>query len=505
MGNSTSSPFQQCLDDICLGRAGCVSYPGNLLYEPLWVKPYNLAVVVEPVAVIRPYNSIEVSKAVTCAVKHGISVQARSGGHSFANHGNGGQNGELMIDLMHLQEFRMTLGHRAIIGGGMHLGDLDKKLHEYGRAIPHGTCPGVGIGGHATVGGLGPSSRMWGNMLDNVVQAKVVTATGRIVHVDAQNFPDLFWALRGAGASFGIVTEFTVQTYPSPDKIVEYSYHIKLGRRTDLVEPFEKWQELAMDERLDRRFSSSFIITPLGGIISGTFYGNSSEYRKTGIAKRLPDGHLFDIRVKDWLGHVAHAVEVAALHLLTDIPTQFYTKSVGLGQQDKLDWRTVRNVFNYMDRPEASLMAWAVIFNTEGGAVADVPQNETAYAHRDKVMMYQSYLVDAFGVSAKDRGFLDNLHKLVRRAIRYPGSVYPGYVDRTMSRIEAQEAYWGGLLPRLQQTKQIWDPDDVFRNPHSVQPIAAVAAARHLKNNEWDKMVTEWRNHQKGGDDYDDD
>lgn len=83
---------------------------------------------------------------------------------------------------------------RATVGGGTRLGDMDDKLHDAGgRAVAHGVCPGVGIGGHATIGGLGPSSRMWGTCLDHVVGVEVVTAEGDIVNASEDENAELFW------------------------------------------------------------------------------------------------------------------------------------------------------------------------------------------------------------------------------------------------------------------------------------------------------------------------
>jgi FAD/FMN-containing dehydrogenase len=100
-----------------------------------------------------------------------------------------------MIDLVNLQSFSMdeTTWH-ASIGAGHRLGEVDKKLHAAGgRAFAHGVCPGVGIGGHATIGGLGPPSRMWGTALDHVVEVEVVTADGTVQRANENENSDLFW------------------------------------------------------------------------------------------------------------------------------------------------------------------------------------------------------------------------------------------------------------------------------------------------------------------------
>src|SRR4051794_40789369 len=99
------------------------------------------------------------------------------------------------------------------------------------RALPHGTCPGVGIGGHATHGGYGYASRKWGLTLDTIVALDVVLANGIEVHATKIEFPDIFHAMRGAGDSFGVVTYFYLQTFLAPSWIVNFSASLKAALR----------------------------------------------------------------------------------------------------------------------------------------------------------------------------------------------------------------------------------------------------------------------------------
>lgn len=115
--------------------------------------------------------------------------------HLFSNFGLGGQDGALVIDLVNMRNFSVDSSTwRATIGAGNRLSDVTQQLHSNGgRAVAHGVCPGVGIGGHATVGGLGPSSRMWGTCLDHVVEVEVVTADGKIQRANEVVNSDLFF------------------------------------------------------------------------------------------------------------------------------------------------------------------------------------------------------------------------------------------------------------------------------------------------------------------------
>ena len=191
-------------------------------------------------------------------------------------------NGAVVVDLINFQQFSMdTTTWQATIGAGTLLSDVTKRLHDHGkRAIAHGTCPQVGIGGnfvflphifsfaeitnanasrlagHATIGGLGPPSRMWGTALDHVLEVEVVLANSTVTRASAAANSEIFFVnvvaslcrcsliffalakgLKGAGASFGIITEFVFKTHPEPGSVVHYSYNITCGSLSILKTP----------------------------------------------------------------------------------------------------------------------------------------------------------------------------------------------------------------------------------------------------------------------------
>lgn len=312
-------------------------------------------------------------------------------------------------------------------------------------------------------------SRMWGSALDHVIEVEVVTADGEIQRASETENSDLFWALRGAGASFGVITEFVVKTHAEPGDVVEYSYSFSFGTQSEMASVYQQWQELIGDPDMDRRFSSLFIAEPLGAIITGTFYGTEEEYKDTGIPDQIPSGGVVDGNVTDWLGHLVHQAEVESM-FLSDLPGSFYSKSLAFREEDLLDKEAISSLFGYMDDANAGTLLWFIIFNSEGGAMADTPTNATAYPHRDKLMMYQSYGVGIPTINKHTREFLEGVHEHIQAGAPGAKSTYAGYVDPTIESTAAQQLYWAGQLPRLRDIKGSWDPDDVFHNPQSVQP-----------------------------------
>lgn len=477
MGQGPSQPtgLQSCLNAVCNGRTDCVAYPSTFLYQVNWVDRYNLAIPVEPIAVVRPQNTQDVSGFVKCAADNNVKVQAKSGGHSYANNGVGGEDGALAIDLRNMQKFEMDRNTwQVTLGPGHKLSSLDDKLHDNGkRAISHGTCPSVGLGGHATIGGLGPSSRMWGSMLDHVLEVEVVTADGTIQRANKDKNSDLFFAVKGAGASFGVVTEFVMRTQPEPGSVVSYTYSLTFSKHRDLAPVFKQWQDLVKDPKLDRRFSTEFIMHELGVLISATFFGTQKEYEATGIPKKIPAGSV-SVVIDDWLAVLTKDAEHAALWL-SEASTPFTARSLSFKEDEMLTDDTITKLMNYIDGANRGTLIWFLIFDSTGGAISDVPTNATAYAHRDKIMFCQGYGIGIPTLQQSTKDFVSGIVTHIQNGTDAQLMTYPGYVDPLLK--NAQSSYWGSNLPRLGGIKAKYDPKDVFHNPQSVRPDTAVQAA----------------------------
>ena len=201
------SDLQSCLSGLQ------VAFPNNPSYPQL-SQSFNSRLRYSPVAVVGVYaifrplslksgatHSIfrtsvkDVQVAVKCGANAQTPVVARSGGHSYAAYGVGGQDGSLVIDLSALKNITYTSDHQqATVQTGNRLGDVGVSLWNNGqRALPHGTCPNVGSGGHTSYGGYGFLSRFGGLLLDRVVSAEVVLANGTVVTASKDSHADLFW------------------------------------------------------------------------------------------------------------------------------------------------------------------------------------------------------------------------------------------------------------------------------------------------------------------------
>lgn len=162
-----------------------------------FVTSYNIRLQYEPAVIIIPETTQQVSDAVVCASQNGIKVQAKSGGHSYASTSSGGKDGSMVVDLQRFHNVTLDETNGiASVGVGARLGNMALTLNEKGRALAHGTCAGVGVGGHFSLGGYGYTSRAWGMALDQIVGLDVVAADGEILHASAEENADLYYVSR---------------------------------------------------------------------------------------------------------------------------------------------------------------------------------------------------------------------------------------------------------------------------------------------------------------------
>lgn len=272
--------------------------------------------------------------------------------------------------------------------------------------------------------------------------------------------------MKGAGAGFGVITEFVVKTHPEPGSIVQYSFTATFAKHADMADIFEQWQTLISDPNLDRRFGSEIVMHELGLVITATFYGTQEEFDATGIPDKIPAGKV-SVVLDDWLGAVAQQAEDAALYL-SDIQSAFTSRSLAFRQDELLTTDQIKSMMTYLDETDRGTLLWFLIFDVSGGAINDIPMNATAYSHRDKIMFCQGYGIGIPTLSQTTKDFMNGLIDNIQSAAGQTLTTYPGYVDPLLA--NAQESYWGPNLERLGQIKSNWDVNDVFHNPQSVRP-----------------------------------
>ncbi|CAG8493318.1 5215_t:CDS:2 [Acaulospora colombiana] len=410
-------------------------------------------------------NSVQdVEKVVKCGASSGVPVVGRSGGHSYAGFGLGGVDGALVCDLSHMKNITLV-GDNAVVQTGNLLGEVATYLWENGqKALPHGTCPKVGTGGHTSYGGFGPFSRMHGLLLDRVVSAEVVLANGTTVTASQSSNPDLLWALKGAGPSFGIVTSWTYATVPAPPTAVAYDIDLPYFLTPEsLASTFNKFQsfvrtapkELAMSFSMGA-YANGVI---LGGFFQGNYFGTKAEFEALvnpfieSVQGTVRDANEY----ADWTKVLVHNAYNESLVTATPYPqSTFFTKSYVA--VDTLSDAAVANWTTYLvNKAARSDVNWFIQVDRYGGAVADFNTSTSSFKHRDAFLVFQCSGSSTNNTAYPSDG-IDVTH----------APVDPNYIDPTLTLQEWQSQYFGDNMPRLIGIKALYDPNNVFSFPQSI-------------------------------------
>jgi len=202
----------QSLASLTSSVRGQVITPASADYDTAR-RVYNAMIDKRPAVVIRCVDAADVIAGVKLGSQTGLAVAVRSGGHNAA--GLGTCDGGIVLDLSPMKNVRVDPKNRRVrVGGGAVWGDVDHATSACGLAVPAGVISTTGVGGLTLGGGFGHISRGFGLTCDNLISADVVLANGTLVTASADELPDLFWALRGGGGNFGVVTSFEFQAHP---------------------------------------------------------------------------------------------------------------------------------------------------------------------------------------------------------------------------------------------------------------------------------------------------
>ncbi|KAJ4142847.1 hypothetical protein NW754_010286 [Fusarium falciforme] len=438
---------------------------------------YNLRLQFEPVAIAVPTTVAQISAAVSCGSKHGVSVSGKSGGHSYTSLGLGGEDGHLVIELDRLYSVKLAKDGTAKIQPGARLGHVATELYNQGkRALSHGTCSGVGLGGHALHGGYGMVSRKHGLTLDWIIGATVVLYDGKVVHCSKTERSDLFWAIRGAGASFGIVAELEFNTFPAPEKMTYFDIGLNWDQQTAAQ---GLWDVQEFGKTMPSEITMQVAIRKDGYSIDGAYVGDEA-----GLQKALqPLLSKLNVQVSastvGWIDFVTHFAGTSDINLTSasyNAHDTFYATSLTTRELSLEEIKTFVNSISTTGK--SSSHSWWIQMDIQGGqysAVAKPKPTDMAYVHRDALLLFQFYDSVPQGQKYPSDGFslLTTLRQSISKSLRDgTWGMYANYPDSQLKADRAAEMYWGSNLQRLQKIKAAYDPKNIFRNPQSVKPKA---------------------------------
>lgn len=408
-----------------------------------------------PAAIAFVTSAADVAECLRFLRAHGIPPAVRSGGHSYAGWSSG--NGRLVIDVRRMNAITVHPGV-ARIGAGARLGDVYAALAEHGVTISGGTCPSVGVSGLTLGGGHGLLSRAYGLSCDNLVEATVVTADGAVRTCSAEQEPDLFWALRGAGnGSLGVVTELRLSTHA-----------VHESSSADLVWPWSRaaavvaaWQDWAPDLP-DEMWAALRLQNDAGGpSVSVVAFALGGHDDLAGQLAALPDGRTrHEIRTElhlDTVRRFAADTSEPAERPSYDVRSDFFAHSMPAGAIGA----AIATVANAPAGVAASVAAVAM-----GGAVNRRPAHETAFVHRHHRFLAQyeaSWGYDDGTAAADAEEWLSAIHSALRPYVS--GEAYQNDFDPRLP--GWRRAYYGSAADRLAEIKRRYDPERTFDFPRT--------------------------------------
>ncbi len=418
-----------------------------------------------PAVLVTCSSADDVARCVAFGEAHDVPIAVRGGGHNGA--GLGVVDEGLVIDLGGLKDVVVDSEANTVrVGGGCTWGEVDSVTSQYGRATPSGIISTTGVGGLTLGGGLGHITRRYGLTIDNLLGADVVLADGSQVRASANEHPDLFWALRGGGGNFGVVTSFEFRTQPVGQTVIAGPTFWPLEQTPDVISFYREF--LPAQPRELSGFFAVMTVPPIDlfppelhmrKVAAVVWCILGSEEEATQLLAPVHD-------VGDVLLHGVMAVPHVALQGLFD---GLYPK----GQQAY--WRA--DFFNELSDGLAERhLEWGEKLPSMpstmhmypiDGAVHDVAAGDTAFSYRDSGWAEVIFGVDPDPANAgKIRdwcvGYWDATH---------PYSAGGAYVNFMMD--EGQErvqATYRGNYDRLARVKTQYDPDNTFRVNQNIRP-----------------------------------
>jgi FAD/FMN-containing dehydrogenase len=401
-----------------------------------------------------------------------LEVAPRGGGHCFA--GRSASRG-LVIDLSPMSSVGVSDGI-ATVGAGARLGDIDDRLAMDALAIPAGSCPVVGIAGLTLGGGLGILGRTHGLTSDQLVQAQVVLADGRIVDCNDRREEGLFWALRGAGSGqFGVVVNFRFRTVPAPD-LTCFRLLWPLTKAADLLEVWQSWAPFAPDE-LAASILMNLPADP-GRPPTAAFFGSSlgAKDETERLLEELVAGagddptsasieHLAYTAAKRYLWEHAPSAEPSAQSVAGGEPGPALAFAKSEFFRSELPREAIAALVDHLAAQRAPGQARELDFTPWGGAYNRLAPGATAFPHRrERFLLKHAVSLDTEASSESQdaaRDWLTRSWELV-----HPwgsGGVFPNFADPGLT--DLATAYYGANRNRLIRIKAEYDAGNLLRSP----------------------------------------
>jgi FAD/FMN-containing dehydrogenase len=428
-----------------------------------------------PRLIARCSGTADAVAAVRFARDHELEIAVRGGGHNVA--GTAVCDDGIVVDLSAMRAVGVDRARRtAVVQGGALWGDVDHETQAHGLATTGGIVGHTGVAGLTLGGGIGFLMRRHGLAVDNLLAADVVTAEGGIVRASAHEHPDLFWALRGGGGNFGVVTSFRFALHPLGPTVLAGPVFWAADDTVDVLRFYRDFAAAAPDELGS--------VVRLGTVPPLVDIPRDLHWRPAiGVdccyAGPVDDGErvVRDLRrlrtpLVDLLEPGSYVAHQGALDDTVPHGWHYYWKSTNLaGLSDGAIAAIADHAYT-----AGSPRSYAVMFHM-GGAVARVPHDATAYAARDvahNIIIDGVWLPDESGehAAAETAWARRFLHALQPQAAV---GVYVNFLDSDDDTSRVREAYGEHSYRRLADVKARYDPDNAFHHNKNIRPGSAIS------------------------------
>ncbi|HZG73266.1 MAG TPA: FAD-binding oxidoreductase [Chondromyces sp.] len=438
--------------------------PNDELYDEKR-KVWNAAIDRKPAAIVICESEEDVIAAVQFAKESQLSVSVRAGGHHLA--GLAVCDGGLMIDLSQMRNVTVDEERKvAFVEGGATLGDIDAETQKYGLAVPTGTVSETGVAGLALNGGIGYLRGKYGLTCDNLVGARVVTADGILLDVNEKNHPDLFWAIRGGGGNFGVVTRFEFALYAVGPEVfaLDVMYDFK-----DVKQVLKRAQQLlaqAPDEAVSINFTAAvlppapflpeFLHNRKVLMLLGMYAGDAKE----GESAFQPFRELAE-PMADQTGVVPFTELQKKLDPL--VPNHIPVYGTSLYFDELTDDIIDQLIYKIDNAPAPSILVqlWAL-----GGKMNRIPVDETPFAIRNAKFVL---LVDAMAMAGDDALCKQWVDSIFGGLLPFSHK-HASYLNAISTSKNATKHAFQVNYDRLVEVKKTYDPDNRFRHNHNIHP-----------------------------------
>jgi FAD/FMN-containing dehydrogenase len=412
-----------------------------------------------PAVIAQVADTADVARVVTIARDGGIELAVRSGGHSVAGHST--TDGGLVLDLRAMKRIDIDVaGRTAWAETGLSAVEYTQATAEHGLVTGFGDTGSVGIGGITLGGGVGFLVRKHGLTIDSVLAAEVVTADGRVMMADAETNPDLFWAVRGGGGNFGVATRFHYRLQPI-DTIV--GGMMILPASAGAITRFIVESEAAPEELST---IANVMNCPPMPFVPEEFHGSLVIMGLVAWCGEVEAGQKMMKRLFGDTEPIADMTGPISYPELYPPEEDYHPTAVGRTMfADSFDETTAETILEHLAASDASLRVTQL--RVLGGAMARVPNENTAFAHRDRKLMIN---VAAFYEGPEDLPRREEwVTELAGLLSNGDERGYAGFLaNEGQHRVRA--AYPGATWDRLRRVKAQYDPGNLFRLNQNIPP-----------------------------------